>query len=272
MRIKPLVTAFLALLLFAGTAAAKDYPAAVQTLVDRGVKVVNQFDAQAGLTGYVIQVQGKYGVIYGLADGQYVLVGRLLDAEGNNITAAQVKNYAPKPDLSKAWQKLEQSTWFAEGAENPETIIYVFSDPNCPYCHLSWLANKAYMDAGLQVRHIMVGFLTPSSKYKAAAILEADDPAAAFRRNEKNYRMDVPEDKAGGIEPLKNPAPETLKKIKANAKLMFSLGVRGTPGIFYKDDNGKVHSIAGLPKLSRLPELYDLPKQPINNPKLAPYK
>lgn len=275
MRMKPLVTALLGLFL-CGTVAAAEYPPAVQSLVDQGITIVEQFDAQAGLTGYVIKVKRKndtmYGIVYGLADGKYVLVGRLLDANGNNITAAQAKKYTPKPDLSKAWQKLEQSTWFAEGAENPETIIYVFSDPNCPYCHLAWLANQPYMDVGLQVRHIVVGFLTPSSKYRAAAILEADNPTAAFRKNEKNYRFDVPEDQAGGIEPLKDPDPATLKKIKANAQLMFDLGVRGTPGIFYKDDNGKVHSIAGLPSLSQLPKIYDLPEQPINDPRLEEYK
>lgn len=271
MHTKPLITAVFAFLLV-GAAAAADYPPAIQSMVDQGVKVVKQFDAPAGLTGYIVEVNHQYGVVYGLADGEYMFIGRLLDAEGNNVTAAQAKKYAPQPDLSKAWQQLEQSTWFAEGAEDPKTIVYIFSDPNCPYCHLMWLANQPYMDAGLQVRHILVGFVTPSSVYKAAAILEADDPTAAFRLNEKNYRSDVPEDQAGGIEPLKNPDPETLANIEANGKLMFSLGIRGTPGIFYKDDNGEVHSIGGLPSLSRLPEIYDLPEQPITDPRLEPYK
>src|SRR5699024_4743782 len=99
-------------------------------------------------------------------------------------------------------------------------------------------------------------------------ILEADDPTAAFRKNEKNYRTDVPEDQAGGVEPLKTPKPETLAKLKANAKLMHELGISGTPGVFYKADDGKVHSVGGLPSLSRLPEIYDLPEQPITDPRL----
>lgn len=271
MRMKSLATAIFALFL-CGAAAAADYPPAIQTMADQGVKIVKQFDAPAGLTGYIVEVNHQYGVVYGLADGEYMFIGRLLDADGNNVTAAQAKEYTPKPDLSKAWQQLEQSTWFAEGAEDPETIVYVFSDPNCPYCHLMWLANQPYMDAGLQVRHILVGFVTPSSKYKAAAILEADDPTTAFRLNEKNYNSDGPEDQAGGIEPLQDPKPETLAKLKANAKLMYELGIRGTPGVFYKDDDGQVQRVGGLPSLSRLPEMYDLPEQPITDPRLQQYK
>lgn len=271
MHVKRIFAACCALLL-CSTAVAADYPPAIQTLADKGVDVVKQFDAGEQLTGYVIQVNSRYGIVYSLPDGKRVLIGRIINAQGDNVTAKQASKYVPQPDLSKVWHKLEQSAWIAEGAQDPETIIYEFTDPNCPYCHLFWLANQPYMEAGLQVRHILVGFLTPSSKLKAAAILAADNPTAAYRKNEKNYRMDVPEDKAGGIEPATDPQPETLAKIKANMKLMQQLGVRGTPGIFYKDDAGQVHRLSGLPSLSRLPEIYDLPKQQLTNPKLQQYK
>lgn len=271
MRMKPLAAAFLVLALCSAAAAA-DYPPAIQALVDKGIKVVRQFDAGGELTGYVVQVGSNYGIVYGLPGGKRVLVGRILDAAGNNVTAAHADKYVPGPDLSKAWQELAQSAWIAEGAENPETIIYEFTDPNCPYCHLFWLANQAYMEAGLQVRHILVGMLGRSSLLKAAAILQADNPTAAYIKNQKNYRTDVPEAKAGGIEPAQNPKPETLAKLKANMALMRKLGVTGTPGIFYKGDDGKVHRIVGLPRLSRLPEIYDLPKQELTDPRLQPYQ
>jgi len=271
MRIKPLLASVFVLCLCA-TASAADYPPAVQNLVDNGVTIVKQFDAGSGLTGYVIQANSQYGIIYGMDDGQRVLIGRILDANGQNVTAKQADKYVPHPDLSQAWQQLEQSNWIAEGADDPKTIVYEFTDPNCPYCHLMWLANQPYMDVGLQVRHILVGIVTPSSKGKAAAILEADDPSAAFQTNEKDYRMDVPEDQAGAIEPLDDPKPETLAKLEANAALMRKLGVRGTPGVFYKSEDGKVHMVSGLPKLSKLPAMYNLPQQTIDNPKLDKYK
>lgn len=265
---------FAALLAFilCGAAAAAEYPPAVQNLIDKGVKIARQFDTDAGLTGYVAKAGGRYVILYALPDGKHVLVGSLLDEKGKNLTTEEAKKYVPKPDLSAAWQKLEQSAWIAEGAKDPKTIIYEFTDPNCPFCHLFWLANQPYMKAGLQVRHIVVGFLTPSSKLKAAAILGADDPAAAYGENEKNYRSGVAEDKAGGIEPAKSPKPEALAKVKANTALMQKLGVNGTPGIFYKDDAGKVQRITGLPKLSHLPGIYGLPEQAIADSRLKQYE
>ncbi len=271
MRLFTLAAAVVALALSAAATAA-DYPPAIQSLVDKGFTITTQFDAGDGLTGYVANANGRNVIVYALPDGKRALVGALLDENGRNLTAEQAEKYIPKPDLGAAWKKLEQSAWFAEGAEDPKTIIYEFADPNCPFCHLFWLANQPYMKVGLQVRHVLVGFLTPTSKGKAAAILEADDPAAAYRKNEENYRTGVAEDKAGGIEPAKDPKPETLAKLEANAKLMQELGVRGTPGVFYKDSEGKVQRIGGMPKLSKLPEIYGLPAQPITDSRLKRYE
>lgn len=271
MPVKFCTAVFLSLVLCSAAFAA-DYPPAIQSMVDKGIKVVKQFDAGESLTGYVVQVGSNYGIVYSLPDSNRVLIGRIVNAKGNNITAAHAAKYVPEPDFKHVWQQLSQSNWIAEGADNPKTVIYAFVDPNCPYCHLFWLANQPYMEAGLQVRHILVGMLSKSSLLKAAAILQADNPTAAYIKNQKNYRMDVPEARAGGIEPAEDPGQKTLARLKANIKLMKKLGVTGTPAIFYKGDDGKVHRIIGLPDLSRLPEIYDLPKQKITHPRLQKYK
>lgn len=253
-------------------ALATSYPAPVKFMTEHGVKVLRQFPAPSGLTGYIGEVRGQPFAFYVTADGKSLLIGRLFDAKGRNITAVDLKKYAPKPDLQSAWQKLEKAAWFAEGASHPKTIIYEFSDPNCPYCHLFWLANQPYFKAGLQVRHLLVAFLAPSSRTKAAAILMAKDPAAAYAENERKYRMDVPEAEAGGIAPAKRVPDSIAKKLKANAKLMVALGITGTPGVVYRDAKGKVHTISGLPRLSMLPGMYRLPAQPETNPLLKGYE
>lgn len=271
---KRLVTLYLVCALvfpITGLAAARTYPPAIQHLVDSGIQIVRQFDAPSGLRGYVVQRSGRHTIIYATSDGKHVLVGTLLNAQGDNVTAAEASRYIPKPDLNAAWKKLQHADWIAEGAKHPKTIIYEFTDPNCPFCHLFWLANRHYFHAGLQVRHILVGFLAPSSKLKAAAILDAPNPAAAYRRNEAQYKRGVPESQAGGIEPEKPANSATLKKVEANTELMSDLGVTGTPGIFYKDGHGKVHRIVGLPTLSRLPKIYGLPNQKLTEQALQPY-
>ncbi len=252
-------------------AAKTQVPKALRHFVDGGAQVVRRFDAPSGLTGYVIKVRGRQGIVYVTRDGAHALVGTLINASGENLTAQEARRYFSKPDLSAAWKQLQNATWVAEGSRQPKTIIYEFTDPNCPFCHLFWLANRQYFKEGLQVRHILVGFLSHSSQLKAAAILESPDPAAAYRRNEAHYRTGVEESHAGAIAPDRHPRPSTLKKIEANTALMSKLGVNGTPGVFYKDAQGKVHRIVGLPPLGQLPKMYGLPAQKLTDPALKPY-
>jgi thiol:disulfide interchange protein DsbG len=265
---------FALLVLAAGTAAAHDYPPVIKHMVKaEDFKVLTRFNAPAGLTGYAGSVHGHHLILYVTADGKHALAGSLFDAQGHNLTVAEADRYITKPLIASAWPKLENATWVAEGAKRPKRIVYEFVDPNCPYCHLFWLANQSYMAHGLQVRHILVGVITKSSMNKAAAILDSQHPRAAFIKNERDYKMQsVPENKAGGIAPEPHPKAKTIEKIHANNVLMHNLGVDGTPGIFYKDAKGRVQRAIGLPPLSKLPDMYRLPKQPIANPILKKYQ
>lgn len=273
MRFIVISTLLFAALLPPALANQSSYPAVIEQLVkNRGIKIVSEFQAPGGMTAYGAQYRGHDLVFYLTPDKQYAIVGHMLDAKGEDLTAQQIDTHITTPTLAGAWAKLEKTAWVAEGAQNPKRIIYEFTDPNCPFCHLFWLANQPYLKEGLQVRHILVGIITPSSKGRAAAILEATDPSAAMTKNERDYNTKGPEDKAGGVAPLNNPKPATLAKLNANEKLMEELGVTGTPGIFYKDANDKVKRIVGLPPLSKLGEIYGLPPQPITDPALQRFK
>ena len=98
------------------------------------------------------------------------------------------------------------------------------------------------MESGrVQLRHIPVGILKPTSAGKAAALLAADDPEKAMARHEANYR-------SGGIAPMDN-VPEALQqKVAANNVLMSDLGIQGTPGIFYKDAKSTIQVRQGVPQ------------------------
>lgn len=240
-------------------------PPALHGLQQQGVEVVKAFDAPGELRGYIVSAGGQSHAVYVTGDGQHVLIGALLDAEGNNLSEQHLSQHAPKPDMSKAWQSLEDARWVAEGPKDPKSVVYVMADPYCPYCHAFWLASQPYLKAGLQVRWIWVSYLRPDGPAKVAAILDADDPGAAMARHEQMFNQ-------GGIDAASKPQPKTLAVVRANTALMQELGVSGTPAVFFKDDKGQVQVIQGMPKLNVLPKIFGLPKQEIDDPALARFR
>ncbi len=231
------------------------YPPAVRALVDRGLEIVNEFEAPGGLTGYAARSGGRKAIFYATPDGRHVLLGTLLDADGKNLTTHHLADFMPERDYSEAWAKLERARWVAVGAEAPERVVYTFVDPNCPYCNKLWRATEPRFGDGLQVRYLLVAMLRPSSMAKSAAILQADDPTAAYRRHESRFGQ-------GGIEPAETSEPEVKEAIRANTTLMQKLGISGTPAIVYRTGDGKVHVANGMPKAEKLAGIYGVSGSP----------
>ncbi|OEY65892.1 thiol:disulfide interchange protein DsbG [Marinobacter sp. X15-166B] len=224
------------------TVQAADYPAPVQQLVERGVDIVDQFDAPGNLTGYVGEMQGQPVAFYLTDDGQHVIIGPMLDAAGNNLTDDKVQKLVIGPKMAQAWPQLEQSNWAREGDANAETIVYTFTDPNCPYCHKFHEAAQPWVDAGkVQLRHVMVGILRADSLTKAATILGSNNPHEAIVRHNAAFS-------SGGIKVDDRAVSKARDQVAANNQLMQSLGLRATPSTFYKDADGQVTMKQGLPR------------------------
>lgn len=238
--------------------AADAYPQAIRQAVDSGVKVVRQFPAVSGLTGWVLAQDGRYSTVYTTADRKTLLAGALIGEHGENIGAQYEEKYVPKPDLGPLFQQLDKSAYVTEGAAaGAKAPIYVFVDANCPYCHMAWLALQPYEKAGLQVRWIPVDTLGPTSMPKAIEVMTAADKVAAFRAMEANHGK-----------PWTAPAqmneaaqPAAAAAIRRNGELMRRFGIAGTPGLIWKDKQGKVQVKAGMPRLSELPAMTGLPEQ-----------
>ena len=139
---------------------------------------------------------------------------------------------------------IKQATWISEGKS--EHILYIFFDPNCPYCHRLYVNTRSWLKQGkLQLRWIPVGILTTTSAGKAIAILQAEDPLAAFTKNESNY------DSGGAIEEdLADPATE--KKLKANEELLARISSQAVPIMLFMEKSGKANLVIGSPPKSRL--------------------
>ncbi len=268
---KKVLSGLLLSLLSAVALAASKTPPVLESLVSSGGVLVKSFPAAAGLTGWVVKPQqdGPPRIVYTSADGKYLIVGRLIDASGKDLTDQYTSTMVDQPDPAKYWAQVQQSAYVVEGAKNPKAVMYVFMDPNCIYCHLLWKGLQPYEKAGLQVRWIPVGILKPDSVGMAAALLESKDADGLMHQLETKYQESS---ESGGIAPV-DVSPAMGAKLATNLKLMQQMGLFGTPSIVFKDaGSGKVDEIQGLPRLTDIAKITGLPAQAEMDPELARFQ
>jgi thiol:disulfide interchange protein DsbG len=151
------------------------------------------------------------------------------------------------------WEQLEHTRWIADGRADAPRKVYVFLDANCKYCTKFWSDARPWVNAGkVQLRHIMVGVIAPSSTGKAATLLADPDPAGRLAAFEQAHAFGVVRMMAGGphqsledpnLVPLE-PVPAALAgTLAANEDLMHSLHLQGTPGIVFRSQDGR-HVVA----------------------------
>lgn len=227
-------------------ASAENWPAPIAATIERGVEIVGRFDAPAGLQGFAGKLNGQGMALYLTADEQHVLVGTLLDANGKDISRTHLDELVYQSMAKDMWKQLEASDWIGDGADDAERVIYTFTDPNCPFCSMFWEQARPWVESGkVQLRHIMVGILREDSAGKSAAILAADDPAAALHKHETGDGVDAMDE-----------IPEAIdRQLKTNQALMMQLGAQATPAIFYLDDQGRMQQQQGAPRPDRLADI-----------------
>lgn len=226
----------LALAVPAAIQANEPWPAPIQALGAQGLEIHAEFEAPAGLTGYGASYPSGEVAIYLLPDGEHAIVGTLVDAEGNDLSAAALDEHVRAAQYAEVWQQLEESHWILDGDRAAPRVVYTFTDPNCPYCRQFWQAARPWVEAGqVQLRHVMVGVLQPDSPAKAAALLGADDPQAAFERHN------------AGEEVIPAAQPREIEdRIFRNNQLFEDLGFIATPTTLFQL-NGRVDRVAGMP-------------------------
>ncbi|HET7267691.1 MAG TPA: thiol:disulfide interchange protein DsbG [Oleiagrimonas sp.] len=204
-----------------------------------GMKINGKLDAPDGYQGFVGQYRGRKLPVYVMPDGKHLIIGTMYDLSGHDLTTPAMRQVSAFTEAQ--WKTLEKSTWVAEGDADAKRVVYVFTDTECPYCHKFWKASQPWVNGGdVQVRNILVAVISPKSLPRAAGILTAADPAMAWTSNEANFgNKDAP------VNADVSAAAE--RKIKANNDLMVRLGFYGTPGVVYKDADGTIHTVHGLP-------------------------
>ncbi|MCY1408269.1 Thiol:disulfide interchange protein DsbG [compost metagenome] len=220
---------------------AEELPEAIKMIEKKGARIVGSFDAPDGLRGYAAQFQNRGISLYLTPDGKHVLVGSLFDAQGKDLSQAPLQKLVYAPMAKEVWAKMEKASWIADGKANAPRTVYLFSDPNCPYCNMFWEQARPWVDSGkVQLRHIMVGIIREDSPAKSAALLGASNPEKALHSHEKAG-------KASTLKALDKIPAAIQAKLDANLALMEELGLSATPAIFYLDKEGQLQQQQGAP-------------------------
>jgi len=157
--------------------------------------------------------------------------------EAFGLPHAKADNMSP----DQIWTMLGTGAWIGNGNPNAPKVVYIFSDPACPYCHQLWREVRPWVEAGkVQLRYFMVGILGSNSTAKAAAILASEDPQASLSRYEQmihNESLEAP------IE-----IPSTARsQVQDNEALMHNMGFNIVPGIVVRNQQGQIERWPGLP-------------------------
>jgi len=176
------------------------------------------------------------------------VVGAVSAAGASHGTTAA----AEQAKIEKVMARFAAAHWIVEG--DGKRIIYAFTDPNCPYCRKLFDELQPYIGPrDLQVRWIVVGYLTSTSQGKAAAILAAKDPFKALEHNERNFGRNGD---LGGIDEIL-PSARTIGELEKNYRLLQATGADGLPAMVVVDRKRGPTLIPGVPSPKDLRKILD---------------
>jgi thiol:disulfide interchange protein DsbG len=261
-RTKALAAAFL--VASGGACLAQILPPALQALQKRGISVLDTFPSKTGLKAYAAMVDGRPVAFYVAPDG-HVIAGAALGEDGKGADEEALDAVARRPLGEQGWKQLDASHWIADGKPTAPRVVYMFTDPNCPYCAKFWNDARPWVDSGkVQLRHVIVGILTPTSRAKAAALLADKNPSEALAAYEGVHAPATATKLAAGgqarplgdqgLKPLTNVSPDLATQLDENKALMSFFGLQGTPGLLWRDVKGSVQKRTGASG----PALYEI--------------
>jgi thiol:disulfide interchange protein DsbG len=155
-----------------------------------------------------------------------------------------LKGEAMQKAADSMWRDIGQAAWIRDGQS--KHVLYVFFDPNCPFCKRVYEGARARVEIGdVELRWIPIAVLMATSPGKAAALLEAKDPTEALHINEREFSVATGSFGGIGEEPV--PKPETEAKLARNLALLRRSGMDSTPALLFRTKSGQVRFVVGAP-------------------------
>ena len=216
---------------------------------EQGFEFVKQIPAPEGLTGWAGHNDQHPGTVFISKDEKYYIVGDLYNSKGENLSIDAMNTHVKEAVLDDVWKTLEKSTWIQDGKKDAPRVVYVFSDPNCPYCLQFWQQARPWVNEGkVQLRHIQVGVIREESRGQVASLLLSKHPEALFAEiNEHKGKKK--------LDNLQKIPTEIAEKIDFNQSLMGKYGFFATPSIIWKNRAGEFKSAQGMAK--NLKEIFE---------------
>ncbi len=118
---------------------------------------------------------------------------------------------------------------FTVGALMSAHTVYVFFDPQCPHCGHLWQASTP-LQKKVKFVWIPVAWINASSLPQGAALMASTNPVALMTEHETSLLAGQ-----GGIAASAGVSSEVEQSIKANTKLLNSLGAESVPFVVVKN-------------------------------------
>lgn len=165
----------------------------------------------------IYEVQMGKNIAYAEQNGRYFIFGHLFDmVQQRDLTEERLSEMKPKMD-TKAFP-LEDAIKEVRG--NGKGVLYVFSDPDCPYCKQLDGNLSMVTDVTIYTFLFPIAQLHPDAKRKAEGVWCAGDRVKAWADLMKK----------GVVNPAGCDTP-----IDRNVALAEQLGISGTPTLIFAD-------------------------------------
>lgn len=167
---------------------------------------------------YQVKIGGEYAYI--TADGNYALVGNLVDLKNGTSLTEQARATENVP-LIKSFPEKDMIIFRAKGDE--KEVLTIFSDTSCPYCKKLHREVPKLQQAGITVRYIPFprGLKRGGGYIEMKSVWCSDDRVRAMNIANGVIKARL-EKKDCAIDDV----------LKAGYELGNNVGVRGTPTIF----------------------------------------
>jgi thiol:disulfide interchange protein DsbG len=154
------------------------------------------------------------------------LIAMLLGGCSKQDTAGQTATGKPEITVQAV---AAQAKGFTVGALMSAHTVYVFFDPQCPHCGHLWQASTP-LHKKVKFVWIPVAWINASSLSQGAALMASANPAALMTEHEASLLAGQ-----GGIAASASVPSEVEQSIKANTKLLNSLGAQSVPFVVVKN-------------------------------------